>query len=141
MERQIRLPMIQPSLEALRDRAGEEVSRNQFWIVAPDARPSLALAGERFASGDPLPLVWRNGPGNRYDWIAVYEPGATEGQSYRTWSYVGASSSGEMQLSARNVREGWPLPPGRYVARFLLDDGYAVLAESAPLHRGLTGPQ
>lgn len=116
----------------LQDRTGNEVSRNEFWIVAPDAKPSVSVAGERFASGEPLPVVWQNAPGNRYDWIAIYEADATEKQKYRAWGYVGAQSSGDMQLSAANSQDGWPLPPGRYVARLLLDDGYALLAESAP---------
>jgi len=44
---------------------------------------------------------------------------------------LGARSTGAMQLTAENAERGWPLRPGRYVARLLLDDGYAVLAESA----------
>jgi hypothetical protein len=30
------------------------------------------------------------------------------------------------------VESGWPLPPGRYVVRFLKDDAFELLAESAP---------
>jgi len=44
---------------------------------------------------------------------------------------LGAGSTGAMQLTAENAERGWPLRPGRYVARLLLDDGYAVLAECA----------
>ena len=39
---------------------------------------------------------------------------------------------GELQLDASNAGWGWPLAPGSYVMRLLLDDGYEVLAESAP---------
>ena len=117
---------------ALQDHHGAEVSRNEFWILAPYTKPTLEVGGQTFASGEPLPITWRNGPGNRYDWIGVYEAAATEKQSYLAWNYINARSSGEMQLSAASAREGWPLPPGRYVARMLLDDGYGLLAESAP---------
>lgn len=116
----------------LQDRAGHEVSRNEFWIVAPDATPSVSVTGNRFASGEPLPVVWQNAPGNRYDWIAIYEVNAAEKQKYRAWGYIGARSSGHMQVSAGNSQDDWPLAPGRYVARLLLDDGYALLAEAAP---------
>jgi hypothetical protein len=116
----------------LQDHHGTEVSRNEFWIVAPDTRPTLEVGGQHFASGEPLPLTWRGGPGNRYDWIGVYEASATEKQSFLAWNYVSARSSGEMQLSEATARDGWPLPPGRYVARMLLDDGYGLLAESEP---------
>jgi endonuclease/exonuclease/phosphatase family metal-dependent hydrolase len=116
----------------LQDRAGDEVSRNDFWILAPEAKPAVTVTGERFARGEPLPVAWQNAPGNRHDWIGVYEADAAENQDYRAWGYVGARSSGDMQLSASNSQDGRPLSPGRYVARLLLDDGYALLAESAP---------
>jgi hypothetical protein len=62
----------------------------------------------------------------------VYEAASTDKQSYLAWNYINARSSGEMQLSETTAREGGTLPPGRYVARMLLDDGYGLLAESAP---------
>ena len=37
-----------------------------------------------------------------------------------------------MQLSSATAEEGWPLPPGRDVVRLLLDDGFGLLAQSAP---------
>ena len=115
---------------SLGDGQGIEVSRNEFWILSPDAKPALEIGGRHFASGEPLPVAWRDGPGNRYDWIGIYEASSTKKQSYLAWNYLDARSSGDMQLSGANAREGWPLPPGRYLARMLLDDGYTVLAES-----------
>lgn len=119
---------------ALQDYQGTEVSRSEFWIVAPDAKPTLEVGGQHFASGTPLPVAWRDGAGNRYDWIGVDEASATEKQSYLAWNYPTVRSSGEMQLSETSAREGWPLPPGRHPARMLLDDGGGLLAESAPFN-------
>ena len=116
----------------LQDDAGGEVSRNDFWVVAPDAKPSIEIAGQRFANGEPLPLAWQNAPGNRHDWVGVFEATGPDERRFLTWGYVDARSSGEMQLSSATAEEGWPLPPGRYVVRLLLDDGFGLLAESAP---------
>lgn len=51
---------------------------------------------------------------------------------YLTYGYVDARSSGRMLLGPETVEAAWPMPPGRYVARLLLDDGYEVLAETRP---------
>jgi endonuclease/exonuclease/phosphatase family metal-dependent hydrolase len=117
---------------SLRDTAGVETSRNDFRIVAPDAKPVIEVGGERFSSDEPLPVAWQNAPGNRYDWVGVYQAAVSGEQNYSAWSYIGARSAGTMQLAAENAAQAWPLRPGRYVARLLLDDGYALLAKSAP---------
>lgn len=117
---------------ALHDERGVEVSRDAFWIVAADAKPLVAVPKHRFARGEPVPVSWRNGPGHRHDWIGIFEVGQPDGRDYRAWAYVGARSSGAMDLPQGNAGEGWPLEPGTYVARFLLDDGFGLLAESEP---------
>lgn len=50
---------------------------------------------------------------------------------YLTYGYIDARSSGSMLLDADTVDAEWPVPPGRYVARLLVDDGYETLAETA----------
>ncbi len=118
---------------ALRDAAGQVIRRNEFWIVDPAVAPAVELVGSRFARGQPLPIRWRNGPGNRNDWLAVFEAGAPrDSQEVLTWGYVQARSSGALSLGATTAESGWPLPPGRYVVRLLEDDGFALLAESSP---------
>ena len=115
----------------LQDGAGESLSRNELWLLAPGAVPSIAVAGERYAPGEPLPVSWQNGPGNRLDWIAVYDAEAPrDSEDYLAYGYVDARSSGELELDAQTLDFGWPLPPGRYVLRLLADDGYGLLAES-----------
>jgi exonuclease III len=118
---------------ALRDASGRSISRNEFWVVDPDAAPSVEVVGSRFARGEPLAIRWRNGPGNRNDWLGVFDAGAPRaGQDVLAWGYVRARSSGTLALAAPTAESGWPLPPGRYVVRFLEDDGFELLAESSP---------
>jgi endonuclease/exonuclease/phosphatase family metal-dependent hydrolase len=157
---------------SLLDPAGFAASRNEFWILAPDALPTLEVAGDHFTVGEPLPFHWSGAPGNRYDWIGIFPApnedtprsstaapnedthrsspangdangdthqslspadGLIEGaQEYLAYGYVDARSSGQLLLGPETVETDWPLPPGRYVARLLLDDGYEVLAEASP---------
>lgn len=116
---------------ALLDAGGRALSRNELWVLAPDASPTITIRGEHYAPGEPVNLRWRNAPGNRLDWIAILEAGAPrDSEDYVAYGYIGADSSGALALDGETAEFGWPLPPGRYVARLLEDDGYAVLAES-----------
>jgi len=116
----------------LRDASGHSIRRNEFWVVDPDAAPSVEVVGSRFARGEPLTIRWRSGPGNRNDWLGVFEAGAPrDAQDFLVWGYVRARSSGALALAAPTAESGWPLVPGRYVVRFLKDDGFELLAESA----------
>lgn len=117
----------------LLDAGGRALSRNELWVLAPDASPTLTVEGERYAPGEPVNLRWRNAPGNRLDWIAIFEAGAPRySEDYAAYGYIGARSSGILALDGKTADFGWPLPPGHYIARLLEDDGYEVLAESAP---------
>lgn len=127
---------------SLLDAAGFTVSRNEFWILPENSEASLTIAGDRFSVGEPLPFAWSGAPGNRHDWIGIFpspdedthpsgnEDGNEDTQRYLTYGYVDARSSGSMLLDGETVEADWPLPPGRYVAQLLVDDGYEVLAES-----------
>ena len=117
---------------SLIDDSGFAASKNEFWILDPDAVPAVDVAAGRYATGDPLTIVWSNAPGNRNDWIGIFDAAASyDSEEYLTYGYVGARPSGRMNLGADTVEDAWPLPAGDYVARLLLDDGFEVLAESA----------
>lgn len=117
----------------LQDARDTTLSRNDLWVLAPHASPSITLGGEHFLRGEPVEIEWRNAPGNRLDWIAIFEAEApADSEDYVAYGYIDSRSSGRLQLNAETAGNGWPLPPGRYVARLLEDDGYEVLAESAP---------
>ena len=78
-------------------------------------------------------MSWRDGPGNKLDWVAIFPAGEPSLYGYIGFRYVGAPARG-----LGGLRAAGGLAPGRYVARLMLDDGYSVLAE-APFERRWRG--
>jgi hypothetical protein len=72
------------------------------------------------------------------DWISVFHcrHGKCAGPGgYQVYDYTHTRIEGTLRLSKRDAlvgRSTWPLPPGRYIARLLVDDGYTSLARSKP---------
>lgn len=110
---------------------GDQVrSRSRFWVSVPGAKPQVLVSKRVVAVGASLRVWWANAPGERWDWIGVYERGADPNvASYLTWFYTHASIQGTGVLDADS--EGpWPLPAGKYSVYLLADDGYEILARS-----------
>ena len=106
------------------------LSRTRFWVEAVGDGPRVSTSRQVFGVGDPILVRWRNAPGNRWDWVGVYERGADPNvDPYLTWFYTRSSIRGAGTLDAQ--AEGpWPLPPGRYSVYLLADDAYDILART-----------
>ncbi|MEX2496361.1 MAG: endonuclease/exonuclease/phosphatase family protein [Woeseia sp.] len=111
---------------------GETVSQNEFWILPEDAKAVIETTSKGFVLGEPLSLAWGNAPGNRYDWLVIYPENHAEKGDYLAWAHIGARIEGRITLDARSAVAEWPLPPGRYIAALLADDGFKRLAQSEP---------
>ena len=102
------------------DHDGDVRSRASFWVVKPGARPVLRVPAT-VAAKQPIRVAWRNAPADRFDWIGIWKAGDGDLFNYYGFAYTRARVAGHARLDG--------LPPGRYVARLLADDGYAVLAQ------------
>jgi endonuclease/exonuclease/phosphatase family metal-dependent hydrolase len=110
-----------------------DAQAKEFWVVDPDAVPEVAVVGSEFYTGEAIEIVWQNAPGYRNDYVALVEQGASTQASFDySWLYMGALPQGRAVMDALTAEWTWPLPPGTYVARLMKDDGYDILAESAP---------
>lgn len=116
---------------------GKKVIESDFWIVDRNATPTVGVSQDMYESGEPIEISWQNGPGNRNDYLGIYEVGVNSNydpdyDGGLTWLYVSALPEGSIRLDETSSEVVWPLPPGKYVARLMKDDGYDTLAESAP---------
>ena len=103
------------------DASGQVRSRAPFWVVRRGARPVVRVPATLRARS-PIRVAWRNAPADRFDWVGIWKAGEADLFAYRGFAYTGARVAGRTRLPG--------LPPGRYVARLLADDGYAVLAQA-----------
>jgi endonuclease/exonuclease/phosphatase family metal-dependent hydrolase len=117
---------------ALIDSEGRTVSENEFWVLPASAKPQIEVGKKGFFQDEPLSLKFRNAPGNRYDWVAVYPEESDNPDAYLAWAHTGGRIEGEIALDATHAVSEWPVPPGRYTASLMADDGFRTLAISAP---------
>jgi endonuclease/exonuclease/phosphatase (EEP) superfamily protein YafD len=118
----------------LLDATGKVLSRSAFWVKAAGTRPRVFTAKRVYRVGQPIVVQWRATPGERWDWVAVYDRGADPNVAYyRLWGYTFATIAGHCTLDRTPPYFGygpqtWPLQPGRYSVYLLRDDGYSIIA-------------
>lgn len=115
--------------------ANDEVISSDFWVLDNDFPPAVQASKNSFEVGETIEIHWQNGPGNRNDYLGIYEVGVKSDYDPDydggvTWLYVNALPEGSILLNETSSEVVWPLPPGEYVARLMKDDGYDTLAES-----------
>ena len=104
-----------------------EVSRSRFWVVDPDARPSVS-APAALAQGDDIEVTWADAPARKWDWVGIYPAGETDlYNAYLAFAYTEASVAGSYTFTVDDLGDEM-LAPGDYLAVLMSDDGYAILA-------------
>jgi hypothetical protein len=110
---------------------GAQLSTYPFWVVPLDAKASIATTQASYVVGQPITARIQNGPGDRWDWVAVYARSANDPQTdpYLLWVYDGAMVDGQVTLG-RTAIGPWPLPAGTYTLYLLRDDLYIPVAST-----------
>ncbi len=126
--------------------SGSIVSRSPFWLYEEGTPATVWTSKARYEPGEPIVVSWAAAPGWKWDWLGMYkagknpEPqveGCTGGYCgnlhYLLYEYTGATIEGTTRFdeSSWPGYTTWPLGPGRYRVRMLLDDGYKTVAVSA----------
>src|SRR5690606_18141990 len=62
----------------LEDAGGKMLARIPVWVKAPGMKPALTLDRTVYRPGEPITVRWRNVPGNRRDWLAIYAAAGAE---------------------------------------------------------------
>ena len=124
---------------------GSVLSRSPLWLYAAGTRPSVTTTARTYALGGRIRVRWRAAPGYRFDWLGVYSAGEGPAKNaddcnagycgnghYLLYRYIDAKIQGAAVIGP-GVFAGyrsWPLKPGTYEIRLLMDDGYRLLAIS-----------
>jgi endonuclease/exonuclease/phosphatase family metal-dependent hydrolase len=134
---------------ALVDPEGAVVARSGFWLYEAGAEPTVSTSKRSYAAGEPIEAAWTKAPGMKFDWVSVFRArdkplppqencsaGVCGNGTYLLYEYTGAQIEGSTTIDAdSNVGYAtWPLEPGEYEIRLLLDDGYRSVATS-PMFR------
>jgi endonuclease/exonuclease/phosphatase family metal-dependent hydrolase len=131
----------------LLEKSGEVLSRARFWLYRPGERTKVRTTNRVYEKGESIGVSWSNAPGMRWDWLAVFRvapgvrtpystPGCNAGYcgngGYLVYEYTKTAIVGKTTFSSASAgaRSNWPLRPGTYEVRYLLDDGYSSVAKS-----------
>ncbi len=110
--------------------SGHREATAPVWVYGPHSRAHLTSDRRTYRVGDPVRVSWTRAPGDNLDWIGLFRCHRTCGGpgSYLVYRYTRTAIEGTVTFGRhRYLGEGsvsWPLPPGRYVARLLVDDSY-----------------
>lgn len=124
----------------LLDGAGSEFA--SVGLVVRDPRATIRVSTDQrtYEPGEPIVVSWEDGPANRWDWIGIYEAKAADPKVdyYLIWNYTGLHASGaeppvvdgSVTFDESTMGRPWPLPPGRYVAHYLVMDRYRSIGSA-----------
>jgi len=108
----------------------EILAETSFKVV--DAGTPLVRTDQRtYFPGQNIVINFVSGLGNAKDWVGVYKAGETPGGGPNStiWNYVNGTQTSSTGLAEGTFTfSGGLAAIGDYVAFFLLDDGYTVLA-------------
>ena len=124
----------------LTDAGGEVRARIPFWMVEPGAQPTLQTTKSTYKVGEPIRVEWQDAYGMRLDWLSLTKPGSSDtapghddcttypcgNHRYLLFEYMDAQIEGSATFDADSpIGWGtWPLQPGNYEIRMMLDDHY-----------------
>jgi hypothetical protein len=118
------------------DANGRVEATAPVWVYRPSSRSRLRSDRHTYRVGQPIQINWTRAPGNNLDWIGLFPCHRVCGgvSTYLDYLYTHTKVVGSVRFrKGAYLGEGtepWPLPPGQYVARLLLDDGYVSLGTS-----------
>ncbi len=117
-------------------RTGAWDARAPVWVYGPGSRPRLRTDASSYDVGEDIRVHWTGAPGENLDWIGLFRchqtcdgPGGYLVYRYTRTRIVGSVVFGADTYLGEGVAP-WPLPPGTYLARLLVDDSYHAIGKS-----------
>jgi endonuclease/exonuclease/phosphatase family metal-dependent hydrolase len=126
--------------------SGQAVARSPFWLYAHGAVATVSTSKSVYKVGEPITVSWTKAPGMKFDWLGIFTAGDNAGNPHATTCSAGTCGNGHYLIyeytnaaiegsttfgpASQVGYKTWPLGPGTYEIRLLLDDGYRSAASS-----------
>ncbi|KTD10965.1 Endonuclease/Exonuclease/phosphatase family protein [Legionella gratiana] len=101
-------------------------------------KPQILVSKKSLKSGESFKIIWKNAPGYYYDYISISPKDRNRTMNETVRLYTQGEINGIIQYANKNVQgnwinwykahASWPLAPGAYDVKLMLDDGYNSLA-------------
>lgn len=113
------------------DAEHRELARTRLWVAAVGAEPEVTTDRLSYRLGEAVDVRWSWAPGNRADWVAIYQRGADPHTAKLLMKgATGATVEGSLSFDETSRPRKWPLPPGEYSVHLLMDDRTKSLASA-----------
>jgi endonuclease/exonuclease/phosphatase family protein len=125
---------------------GSAIARSPFWLYEPGSVATVSTSTSRYQVGERIRVSWTQAPGMKWDWLGIYTAGSgadnpnnstcfagTCGNGhYLLYEYTNAAIEGSTTFGPASLvgYKTWPLGPGTYEVRLLVDDGYRSVTSS-----------
>lgn len=107
------------------------LAQDAFSVIDPTA-PQLRADKQVYQKNEKITFTFAHGPGNAKDWIGIYHEGVTPSAGSTAYKYVDNTTAGNTGLTDGTVTFDTGLAiPGKWVAYFLENDDYTVLAQES----------
>jgi endonuclease/exonuclease/phosphatase family metal-dependent hydrolase len=117
---------------------GRTLSKTPVWAYHRDTEPTIEASRRRYEKGESIKLSWTRSAGMGLDWVSLFpctKQRCAGNGGYTLYDYTDSQIEGSVRIGPGDSDlEGgatWPLKPGTYVARLLVDDSYVDLAQSS----------
>lgn len=115
----------------LLDEKGQEISRIPFWLKKTTAQTRIFLSKQVYHCEEPITVTWKNGPGNSFDSVAIYEPEADPLVCTPfAFSYTNSAITGSHTFNVLNEKCTEFLPAGNYEMVYVVGDGFEALTRT-----------
>jgi endonuclease/exonuclease/phosphatase family metal-dependent hydrolase len=118
-------------------KGGRALSHTPIWAYDRGTKPTIMAGRTHYKVGESVKLSWTHGVGMGLDWVSLFpcnKDHCVGNGGYTLYDYTHSRIEGSVRIGPADAGlEGgpsWPIKPGVYVARLLIDDSYLSVAQS-----------
>ena len=119
------LPLGKYEAHLLENDGYEILASTSFEVSEEEEEPKVSLSKGEYEIGEEIEISFSGGPGNKLDWIGMYQAGQEE---ISLWWYVDGTKEGNVGKESGVITVQPDLAVGSYNVSLFENDGFTVLA-------------